>query len=85
MSGTWRALERGAARLMVRLGVGLGVGLALLPSWAWACPTCVQRAPESSVRSALLVGTMLLVPFGVVALGVWAARRAERGDAQRSP
>jgi protein-S-isoprenylcysteine O-methyltransferase Ste14 len=79
--GALRALERGAARLVV----GLGVALALLPAWAWACPSCVQRAPESSVRSALLVGTMLLVPFGVVALGMWAARRAERGDAQRSP
>lgn len=81
MRGAWRALERGAARLA---GV-LGVALALLPAGVWACPACVQRAPESSVRSGLLVGGMLLVPFGMVALGVWAARRAARGDAQRSP
>ena len=62
----------------------LAVALGLLPAWAWACPTCVERAPEQAGRSGLLLGAMLLVPFGVVALGVWAARRAERGDAQRS-
>jgi hypothetical protein len=70
---------------VARLAAVLGVALGLLPAWAWACPSCVQRAPESAGRSALLLGAMLLVPFGVVAVGVWAARRAERGDAQRSP
>jgi hypothetical protein len=62
----------------------LGVALGLLPTWAWACPTCVERPPEVAGRSALLIGAMLLVPFAVVALGVWAARRVERGDEQRS-
>lgn len=75
-----RALGRGATRLVA----ALGVALVLLPAWAWACPVCVERAPESAPRLALLLGVILLVPFGVVALGVWAARRAERGDAQRS-
>ncbi|HYI00319.1 hypothetical protein [Hyalangium sp.] len=62
----------------------LSVVLGLLPAWAWACPTCVARAPESAGRSALLVGALLLVPFLLVALGVWAAVRAARGDAKRS-
>ena len=72
-------MERGAARLVVVLCVAL----ALLPTWAWACPACAARAPEATGRSALLLGAMLLVPFGMVALGVWAAKRAARGDAQR--
>ncbi|WP_263451287.1 hypothetical protein [Hyalangium gracile] len=68
----------------MRLAPVLGLGLCLLPAWVLACPTCVERAPESSMRSALLVGAMLLLPFLLVALGVWAAIRAARGDAKRS-
>jgi hypothetical protein len=76
-----RAWERGAPRL-----AGLvGVLVCLLPGWALACPACVERAPESVGRSALLLGAMLLVPFLLVAGGVWAAVRAARGDAKRSP
>ena len=58
--------------------------LLLMPAWALACPTCVERAPESNGRSALLVGAMLLLPFLLVAVGVWAAIRTARGDAKRS-
>jgi hypothetical protein len=78
-SASRRALKRGVARLLAVLSVVLG----LLPAWAWACPTCVARAPESAGRSALLVGAILLVPFLLVAIGVWAAVRAARGDAKR--
>lgn len=78
--GVRRAWERGAARL----AGGVGVLLCLLPAWALACPTCVERAPESSSRTALLLGAILLVPFLLVALGVWAAVRVARGDAKRS-
>jgi hypothetical protein len=60
------------------------VVLCLLPAWVLACPTCVERAPESVGRSALLVGAMLVMPFLLVALGVWAAVRAARGDAKRN-
>jgi hypothetical protein len=44
----------------------------------------VQRAPEAAGRSVLLLGSMLLLPFLVVALGAWAAMRAARGDVKRS-
>jgi hypothetical protein len=67
-----------------RLAAGLAVLLCLLPGWALACPTCVERAPESASRSALLLGAILLVPFLLVSLGVWAAVRVARGDAKRS-
>lgn len=66
------------------LGAVLVIALGLLPGWAWACPTCVARAPESAGRSALLVGALLLAPFLLVAVGVWAAVRVARGDAKRS-
>jgi len=72
------------ARLLRVLGGVLSGVLGLLPGWAWACPTCVARAPESAGRSALLVGALLLVPFLLVAVGVWAAMRVARGDAKRS-
>jgi len=55
-----------------------------VPEWVLACPTCAARAPEAAGRSGLLVGAMLLLPFLLVALGVWAAVRAARGDAKRS-
>ncbi len=71
-------------RWVARLGTLVAVGLCLLPAWVLACPTCVARPPESMVRSALLVGGMLLLPFLLVALGVWAAVRTARGDAKRS-
>jgi hypothetical protein len=67
-----------------RLAPLLGLLLALVPGWVLACPTCVAKAPESRLRSALLVGAMLLLPFLLVAVGVWAAIRAARGDAKRS-
>ena len=78
--GSRRAWESWA----VRLAPVLGWVLSLLPGWALACPTCAERAPESAGRSGLLVGAMLLLPFLLVALGVWAAMRAARGDAKRS-
>ena len=72
------------ARAMSRCIQVLVMALGLLPGWAWACPTCVARAPESEGRSALLVGALLLAPFLLVAVGVWAAVRVARGDAKRS-
>jgi hypothetical protein len=79
-----RASRRVWRRAVARLWGVLSAMLGLLPGWAWACPTCVARAPESAGRSALLVGALLLVPFLLVAVGVWAAVRVARGDAKRS-
>lgn len=79
-----RRSRHGWAEWAARLGPVIGLMLCLLPGWVLACPTCVERAPESMVRSALLVGGMLLLPFLLVALGVWAAIRTARGDAKRS-
>jgi hypothetical protein len=79
-----RGLRRTRGGWAVRLSAVPGAVLGLLPAWALACPTCVERAPESTGRSALLLGAMLLVPFLLVAVGAWAAIRAARGDAKRS-
>ncbi len=80
MEGLSRAWRRAAARW----APVLVWGLCLVPAWALACPSCVERPPESAGRSALLVGAMLVLPFVLVSLGVWAAVRAARGDAKRS-
>lgn len=56
----------------------LAVLLGLLPAEVLACPSCTVRAPESSVRSALLLGALVLMPFLLVGVGLWAARRAAR-------
>lgn len=80
VNGARRAWKQGASRLARVSGLALG----LLPAWAWACPVCVERPPESAGSAALLLGAMLLAPFLMVALGVWAARRAARGDSQGS-
>lgn len=80
LSGARRAWRRGASRLARVSGVALG----LLPAWAWACPVCVERPPESAGSIALLLGAILLAPFLMVALGAWAARRAARDDTQGS-
>ncbi|MCP3137249.1 hypothetical protein [Pyxidicoccus xibeiensis] len=54
--------------------------LALLPAEGLACPACTVRASESPVRSVLLLGALVLAPFLLVGLGVWAARWAARED-----
>ncbi|KFE68647.1 hypothetical protein [Hyalangium minutum] len=79
-----QAWARALTRCVQMLRTVLAAVLGLLPGWAWACPTCVARAPESAGRSALLVGALLLAPFLLVAVGVWAAVRVARGDAKRS-
>ncbi|MFP2928854.1 hypothetical protein ACLESO_27380 [Pyxidicoccus sp. 3LG] len=72
-----RLLEQ-RARVVFR--VWLCVLLSLLPAEALACPACTVRAAESPVRSVLLLGGLVLAPFLLVGLGVWAARRAAREE-----
>ncbi|MFP2911452.1 hypothetical protein ACLESD_41790 [Pyxidicoccus sp. 3LFB2] len=65
--------------LEARVGAAwLAVLLALLPAQVLACPACTVRAPESPVRSVLLLGALVLMPFLLVGVGIWAARRASR-------
>nr|BDT38698.1 hypothetical protein MFMH1_83670 [Myxococcus sp. MH1] len=59
--------------------------LALLPVEAWACATCSLREPESAVRSVLLVVGLMLTPFVVLGVGVWAVRRASHEDSRKDP
>lgn len=54
--------------------------LGLLPAEVLACPSCTLRAPESTIRSVLLLGALVLTPFLLVGVGVWAARRAMREE-----
>jgi hypothetical protein len=74
---------RRALRSQVGRAVGAGVGA--LPAGAWACPTCVARAPAKAWPSALLLGAMLLAPFLLVGVGAWVAWRTARGEAVRKP
>ncbi|MFY1827415.1 hypothetical protein ACN47A_15955 [Myxococcus fulvus] len=59
--------------------------LSMLPAEAWACATCSLREPESAVRSVLLVVGLMLTPFGVLGVGLWAVRRASREDTRKDP
>lgn len=57
-----------------------GLLVVLMPLDVLACATCSLREPESAVRSALLVVGLMLTPFLVVGVGLWAVRRAGRED-----
>ena len=63
--------------LAARAGVPF---LALSPAEVLACPSCTVGAPESPVLSGLLLGALVLMPFLLVGVGIWAARRAAREE-----
>lgn len=63
--------------LAARAGVPF---LALFPAEVLACPSCTVGVPESPVLSGLLLGALVLMPFLLVGVGIWAARRAARED-----
>ena len=58
----------------------LAVLLGLWPVEVLACPACSMRAPESPVRSVLLLGGLVLTPFLLAGVGFWAARRVAREE-----
>ena len=63
-----------------RLAPGLivsGIG-ALLPSWAVACPACATRQGPG-MSTFVLVGAMILVPYGVTAIALKVIRRIDQG------
>lgn len=75
-------------RCVVSQGHAASLGrvlLTLLPAEAWACATCSLREPESAVRSVLLVVGLMLTPFVVLGVGLWAVRRASREDTRKDP
>ncbi|MBN9681540.1 MULTISPECIES: hypothetical protein [unclassified Corallococcus] len=63
---------------VLALGGWLGLVGALVPAAAWACPSCTARAPESPGGAGELLLALMLVPFALVGVGLWAARRAGR-------
>ncbi|WP_199747341.1 hypothetical protein, partial [Corallococcus sp. AB049A] len=58
----------------LRALAGLLGGLG--PAVAAACPSCTARAPESPGGAGELLLALMLVPFALVGVGLWAARRA---------
>ncbi|RKH38137.1 hypothetical protein [Corallococcus llansteffanensis] len=67
-----------------RLLTGLLRGLMLwgmaVPVEALACPACTARAPESPGGAGVLLLALMGVPFALVGVGIWAARRALRDE-----
>ncbi|MGE6763096.1 hypothetical protein ACQKGO_34110 [Corallococcus interemptor] len=63
----------GGLRALAGLLGGLG------PAVAAACPSCTARAPESPGGAGELLLALMLVPFALVGVGFWAARRAGPG------
>ncbi len=68
--------------------VAAAVGL-LLPAVALACPACAGRDDTHPNRTAMLLGSMMLLPFGVAGVVVRVVKRIESDDApstdSRSP
>jgi hypothetical protein len=69
-------------RLLWRL---FGVWACAVPLEALACPSCTARAPESPGGAGGLLLALMLVPFVLVGVGVWAAWRATRSERAGSP
>lgn len=67
----------------LRFGLGLLGGLA--PAAALACPSCTARAPESPGGAGELLLALMLVPFALVGVGLWAAWRAGREERASAP
>jgi hypothetical protein len=64
---------------------GVGVWAGAAPLEALACPSCTARAPESPGGAGALLLALMLVPFALVGVGVWAAWRASRVERAASP
>ncbi|MBN8230273.1 hypothetical protein JYK02_22425 [Corallococcus macrosporus] len=78
---------RGGFRSLAGPWLGLlGLLGGLMPAVALACPSCTARAPESPGGAGELLLALMLVPFALVGVGLWAARRAGSGapEAERA-
>lgn len=77
--------RRGGFRsLPGRLLGGLGLLGVLVSVEALACPACTVRAPESPGGTGGLLLALMLVPFVLVGVGIWAARRVLREERNRA-
>ncbi|RKH54830.1 hypothetical protein [Corallococcus aberystwythensis] len=74
--GGWGGFRPLAGRPIARLGSWLGLLAGLVPAAVLACPSCTARAPESPGGAGELLLALMLVPFALVGVGLWAARRA---------
>ncbi|NOK24038.1 hypothetical protein, partial [Corallococcus carmarthensis] len=81
-SGAWVGFGR---RLGATPGPWLGLVGALVPAAVLACPSCTARAPESPGGAGELLLALMLVPFALVGVGLWAARRAGREERASAP
>ncbi|RKH37734.1 hypothetical protein [Corallococcus sicarius] len=59
-------------------------GMAV-PVEALACPSCTVRSPESPGGAGVLLLALMGVPFVLVGVGIWAARRALRDERTQAP
>ncbi|WP_404367335.1 hypothetical protein ACIHQR_01100 [Corallococcus coralloides] len=78
--GGWGGFRSLAGRLSRRSGPWLGLAGGLVPAVALACPSCTARAPESPGGAGELLLALMLVPFALVGVGLWAAWRAGRAS-----
>ena len=58
--------------------------LALLPALATACPACAARDDGNGLKTVYLLGSMILIPFGVAGVVLRIVRRldSELSDTQ---
>ncbi len=64
-------------RLLTLLGAA---AVAVLPSLAQACPACAGRDDGNGLNAAYLLGTMILLPFGVAAIVFRVLKHVEREE-----
>ena len=59
------------------------VALPLVPSIALACPSCAGRDDGAGGRTVWLMGSMILIPFGIAVVVHRVVRRLEREGSQQ--
>ncbi|MCY1030042.1 hypothetical protein OV207_01100 [Corallococcus sp. BB11-1] len=78
--------QRGGIRSLPGWLLGALVLLwGFVPVEALACPSCTARAPESPGGAGGLLLALMLVPFVLVGVGIWAARRLMREERASAP
>lgn len=56
-------------------------GTLLAPLGAQACPACAGRDDANGNQTAYLLGSMILLPFGIAGVVLRVLRRVEQDDA----